>query len=165
MGCPIIRFSAQGLNRWPKPVDIKLAHSGFLEAHPGFAKVIRLRHPVWRPVDLQSDAFSATPALRHEGHQPPVYVRCVPPILLCRDREKCDRAILHFILAGQGVENLAPNKTKCHFWQWVDEDKGTETIELKLSFLENEFNVYKVKTNKECICPKLQICAVFTRLN
>ncbi|KAL4566739.1 hypothetical protein LXL04_030862 [Taraxacum kok-saghyz] len=45
----------------------------------------------------------------------------------------------------------APNQKKCHFWQWVDEDKGTEPIELKLSILENDFNVYKVKTNKECV--------------
>ncbi|KAL4581339.1 hypothetical protein LXL04_017553 [Taraxacum kok-saghyz] len=35
--------------------------------------------------------------------------------------------------------------------RWVDEDKGTEPIELKLSILENNFNVYKVKTNKECV--------------
>ncbi|KAL4556301.1 hypothetical protein LXL04_038948 [Taraxacum kok-saghyz] len=48
------------------------------------------------------------------------------------------------------IERCTKQK-KCHFWQWVDEDKGTETIEVKLSFMENEFNVYKVKTNKEFV--------------
>ncbi|KAL4575267.1 hypothetical protein LXL04_022109 [Taraxacum kok-saghyz] len=46
---------------------------------------------------------------------------------------------------------VSTKQKKCHFWQWVDEDKGTEPIELKLSILENDFNVYKVKTNKECV--------------
>ncbi|KAL4566936.1 hypothetical protein LXL04_031062 [Taraxacum kok-saghyz] len=48
-------------------------------------------------------------------------------------------------------QQMGTKQKKCHFWQWVDEDKGTEPIELKLSILENDFNVYKVKTNKEVV--------------
>ncbi|KAL4554502.1 hypothetical protein LXL04_039333 [Taraxacum kok-saghyz] len=42
-----------------------------------------------------------------------------------------------------------PTQENCSFWQWVDEGKGFGTNEVKISILENELTVYKVKTNKE----------------